>query len=163
MEHFGEKVSPLSFDFSGQKIFLFFPSFPQSTAEAYGKITRFNIDYTDKFLLAPSLQNSKNAFDEFLSQSRYHYEPQESGFWNQNASICSRSDSVPTSRDGVSNQMLHSLARKGKQAFPSLASFGNKITTARPKEIHMAGSGSAFWSMEDQEFPQCKKVQAQLL
>ena len=64
-----------------------------------------------------------------FEQGKNHWsEPQESSFWTPER-VDARSDSaVPPMRDGVSDQMLPSLARKGKQASPSLASFSNKKT-----------------------------------
>ncbi|MCF7812365.1 hypothetical protein K9M59_02085 [Candidatus Gracilibacteria bacterium] len=71
VEHFGEKITPLPFDFHNKKIFLYCPDLQHPTAEKYAQLKNFNTDYTDRFLQQPALSNVGNGFDEFFQTSPY--------------------------------------------------------------------------------------------
>jgi 4-diphosphocytidyl-2-C-methyl-D-erythritol kinase len=70
--HFGEVIEPLDFNFSGEVVFLSFPPevgiSSKKTKEMYGKLTNYNTNFTDRFLVEPGLEKCGNAFDEFLPE-----------------------------------------------------------------------------------------------
>ncbi|MCF7905721.1 hypothetical protein K9L63_00830 [Candidatus Gracilibacteria bacterium] len=109
VEHFGEIVTPLPFDFSGEKVFLFFPPFTQSTAEAYSALMQHDTSFTEHFLREPSLERCDNSFDIFFNQKQYK---------------------------NISDDFT---------------------------DTHITGSGSAFFSFEEKNFPMCKKITTRLL
>lgn len=69
--HFGDTISALSFDFSGEKLFLFVPDFGGPTAEMYAKLNCYGTAYTDNFLQSPSLEHCGNTFNVFLQERPY--------------------------------------------------------------------------------------------
>lgn len=70
-EGFGERVTPLGFDFHNKKLFLYQPPFPSDTAQAYKNLTNFSTDFTENFLNQPALTNVGNGFDEMLESKKY--------------------------------------------------------------------------------------------
>jgi len=103
-------------------------------------LTRHNagfgaIEYIAKKFSFPDFLLEKSFFGKISRGpiENHWYEPQEASFFTPERADA-RSDSVPTSRDGVSNQMLPSLARKRKQASVSLAPLSNeKIILLKPE------------------------------
>lgn len=69
--HYGETITPLDFNFSGQTIYLYFPPFKSNTAEAYGQLRKFDTNFTQKFLQQPQLENCGNTFQQTLEQNNY--------------------------------------------------------------------------------------------
>ncbi len=69
--NFGEKISPLDFDFSQQTVHLYFPPFKANTAAAYGRLSKFDTNFTQKFLQQPNLKNCGNTFQQNIEQKKY--------------------------------------------------------------------------------------------
>ena len=62
--HFGDIVSALPFNFSGQTIYLYFQDNKSDTAQAYAQLKDFNSSYTADFLKAPNLDLCGNIFQQ---------------------------------------------------------------------------------------------------
>lgn len=69
--NFGEKITPLDFNFSGKKIFIYQPIFGNDTVEMYQTITNVNTNFTKQFINHPVLENCGNSFDQFLQNFLY--------------------------------------------------------------------------------------------
>jgi len=69
--HFGEVISPLPFNFSGEEIYLYFPNYKSNTAEAYAQLKNFDTGYTTTFLKQPDLKNCGNCFKPIYEQNIY--------------------------------------------------------------------------------------------
>ena len=69
--NFGEKISPLDFDFSQQTVHLYFPPFKANTAAAYGRLSKFDTNFTQKFSQQPNLENCGNTFQQITEQNNY--------------------------------------------------------------------------------------------
>jgi len=88
--NFGEKITPLNFNFSGKKIFIYQPDFKNSTKIFFEKINKYIPEvynqsknildkknllnkkiegvFTKNFIINPELKNCKNVFDIFLKK-----------------------------------------------------------------------------------------------
>ncbi len=74
--NFGEVISDVPFDsdkFKDKTIYLYKPSFKNSTPEMFRKLKKSNTDFTNKFLIESELKNCGNTFDQFLEEKKYKY------------------------------------------------------------------------------------------
>jgi len=69
--HYGEIIKPVDFNFSGQTIYLYFPSFKSETAKAYAQLKAFNTRFTPRFLAEPKLKHCGNTFQQIVEQDIY--------------------------------------------------------------------------------------------
>jgi 4-diphosphocytidyl-2C-methyl-D-erythritol kinase len=109
LSHFGEKTTPLSLNFSKQKLFIYLPPFKYATKDAYKKLSNYNTSFTKNFLKNPNFKNCGNAFDEFLKNSKY------------------------------------------------------KKIIKNPNDLHITGSGSCLWTINEKNFLNCPKIKTNFL
>lgn len=70
--HFGDVIEPVNFNFSGTKIYLYFPGFSSPTEAAYAQLQNFDTAFTQKFLAEPRLENCRNTFASLFKENIQH-------------------------------------------------------------------------------------------
>lgn len=70
-ENFGEKITPLDFNFSGKSLFIYQPFFGNDTKKMYQEITQINTDFTKNFINHSVFENCGNGFDQFFQNNHY--------------------------------------------------------------------------------------------
>ena len=69
--NFGEEITPLNFNFSGQPIYIYLPNFKHPTAQAFGALSRLDTSHTTQLLQTKDLKVCGNGFDEFFEHKNY--------------------------------------------------------------------------------------------
>ena len=70
IENYGEKMTKLNFELP-ENIWIYLPSFQNSTEKMYDELTCKNTNFTEQFLSEKNIEKTGNAFDEFLSKKEY--------------------------------------------------------------------------------------------